>query len=66
MLCQAHLYEAKELEQGCLRTIKENFETVVLTSEFGALAFKWPEVMVKITMYIGGIGYHFQYKCIWL
>jgi len=56
ILCQAHLYEAKQLENACLTFIKENMEAVVATPGFGSLSGKWPEVMLKINIFIAGLS----------
>eukprot|EP00930_Biecheleria_cincta_P075979 TRINITY_DN63180_c0_g1_i1.p1 TRINITY_DN63180_c0_g1~~TRINITY_DN63180_c0_g1_i1.p1 ORF type:complete len:506 (-),score=97.06 TRINITY_DN63180_c0_g1_i1:121-1638(-) len=56
VLCQAHLYDAKQLEEGCLTFIKENMEKVVVTSMFGCLAKEWPEVMLKISIFTAGLS----------
>merc|ERR1712232_429486 len=56
VLCQAHLYEAKQLEESCLAFIRENFEAVVVTPSFGSLSEEWPEVMLKITLCRAGIS----------
>jgi len=56
ILCEAHLYEAKQLEQACLAFIKQNMGIVVATPAFGSLAADWPEVMLKINIFIAGIS----------
>merc|ERR1711953_1267629 len=48
ILCQAHLYEAKQLENACLSFIKDNMEMVVATPAFGSFSEEWPEVMLKV------------------
>jgi speckle-type POZ protein len=55
VLCQAHLYEAKQLEQACLDFIKDNLRTVATTQAFGRLSLEWPEVILKINIYLAGI-----------
>eukprot|EP00931_Biecheleriopsis_adriatica_P119491 TRINITY_DN94714_c0_g1_i1.p1 TRINITY_DN94714_c0_g1~~TRINITY_DN94714_c0_g1_i1.p1 ORF type:complete len:524 (+),score=113.96 TRINITY_DN94714_c0_g1_i1:25-1572(+) len=50
ILCQAHLYDAKQLEEGCLKFIKENIETIISTDGFARLASEWPEVLLKISL----------------
>merc|ERR1712032_1336154 len=54
VLCQAHLYEAKQLEEVCLMFVKQNLEDVVKTPTFGRLAKEWPEVMLKISLFMVG------------
>merc|ERR1711920_1135184 len=56
ILCQAHLYEAKQLEQACLMFIKENKSAVMVTPMFGRLCREWPEVMLKISLFTAGIS----------
>ena len=48
VLCQAHLYDAKQLEQACLTFIKDNFAQMVSSYDFGRICKEWPEVMLKI------------------
>jgi len=55
VLCQAHLYEAAQLEKTCLSWIKANQSAVVVTPAFSALAKEWPEVMFKVSMFLSGI-----------
>jgi len=50
LLCQAHLYEAKQLEQRCLNLIRENVEQVVGTEGFVRLSVQWPEVLLKVSL----------------
>eukprot|EP00746_Dinoflagellata_sp_MGD_P000596 gnl/MRDRNA2_/MRDRNA2_101079_c0_seq1.p1 gnl/MRDRNA2_/MRDRNA2_101079_c0~~gnl/MRDRNA2_/MRDRNA2_101079_c0_seq1.p1 ORF type:complete len:500 (+),score=104.35 gnl/MRDRNA2_/MRDRNA2_101079_c0_seq1:78-1577(+) len=49
VLQQAHLYEAKQLEERCLDYIAENMNEVIKTEEFAALIQQWPQVSLKIT-----------------
>jgi speckle-type POZ protein len=56
VLCQAHLYEAKQLEKVCLAFIKEHMDTIVTTHTFGSLIQDWPEVMLKISIYTAGVS----------
>lgn len=56
ILCQAHLHEAKHLEQVCLAFIKTHVGAVVATPAFGRLTRTWPEVMLKINMHLAGIS----------
>lgn len=55
VLCQACLYEAKQLEEECLTFIKRNMEKVVVTSSFGSLGREWPEVMLQIIIFVAGV-----------
>jgi len=54
-LCQAHLYEAKALEEMCLKFIKENHAKVSMTPSFGELSAAWPAVMVKLNHHLAGV-----------
>lgn len=56
VLCQAHLYEAKQLEKACLSFIKNHMEEVVVTSSFGQLGKDWPQVMMKISIFTAGVS----------
>merc|ERR1711924_27617 len=51
LLCQAHLYEAKELEKTCLEFIRVNMNDVANTDAFASLGNKWPQVSLKITLH---------------
>lgn len=56
VLCQAHLYEARQLEETSLVFIKENMDKVVITPAFGSLGREWPEVMLKINVFVAGVS----------
>jgi hypothetical protein len=55
VLCQAHLYEAKQLEQVCIRFVKARMDKVAQTSSFGTMGREWPEVMMKISICSAGL-----------
>lgn len=55
VLCQAHLFESKTLEEVALHFIKDNREAVMATPEFGKLSNEWPAVMLKITLFLAGL-----------
>ena len=55
ILCQAHLYEAKQLEQASLAFIKDNLAQVVSSSSFGRGCKDWPEVVLKINAATAGL-----------
>eukprot|EP00928_Gymnodinium_smaydae_P074257 TRINITY_DN57323_c0_g1_i1.p1 TRINITY_DN57323_c0_g1~~TRINITY_DN57323_c0_g1_i1.p1 ORF type:complete len:527 (-),score=129.24 TRINITY_DN57323_c0_g1_i1:154-1734(-) len=56
VLCQAHMYDARQLEEACLRFIKSNLEKVVVTPSFGSLGKEWPEVVLKINLFLAGVS----------
>jgi speckle-type POZ protein len=56
VLCQAHLYEAEELEKACLAFIAKSLQAVVLTEKFGTLGKEWPEVMLKVNTFTAGVS----------
>eukprot|EP00931_Biecheleriopsis_adriatica_P103270 TRINITY_DN78130_c0_g1_i1.p1 TRINITY_DN78130_c0_g1~~TRINITY_DN78130_c0_g1_i1.p1 ORF type:complete len:510 (+),score=71.42 TRINITY_DN78130_c0_g1_i1:157-1686(+) len=56
VLCQAHLCEAQQLEQACLKLVKENMETVAATEEFAHLTSRWPEVSLKLILFGSGVS----------
>jgi len=56
ILCQAHLYDAKQLEKVCLGFIKNHMEPVMSTRTFGSLSSEWPEVMLKINIFLAGLS----------
>merc|ERR1711935_695848 len=55
VLCQAHLYDATQLEKKCLDFITAHMNEVVKTDAFGSLSQEWPEVHLKITLHCAGI-----------
>ena len=55
ILCQAHLYDAKQLEQSCLTFIKDNLAQVVSSTAFGRGCKEWPEVVLKINAATAGL-----------
>jgi len=56
ILCQAHLYDAKQLQQACLGFIKNNMHAVMATRGFGSLSAEWPEVMLKVNIFVAGLS----------
>jgi speckle-type POZ protein len=56
ILCQAHLYEAKQLTNACLDFIREHYAAVIVTEKFGTLGKEWPEVMLKINLCMAGVS----------
>jgi len=54
-LCQAHLFEAKQLEEKCLDFIKANMNDVVKTDSFGSLSQDWPQVSLKIILHTSSV-----------
>merc|ERR1719335_2097674 len=55
ILCQAHLYEALPLAEKCLGFIRQYYETVAVTEKFGTMAIEWPEIMLKINLFMGKV-----------
>ena len=55
VLCQAHLYEAKQLETACLDHISTNLKSIVVTPEYGLLSKEWPAVLMKIQLHTAGV-----------
>lgn len=55
ILCQAHLYAASQLADMCLDFIRQHYERVIVTAKFGTLAKDWPEVMLKINLFMGQV-----------
>jgi speckle-type POZ protein len=53
---QAHLYEAVELEQACLRFIKTHFHQVVMTAGFGTMTEEWPVLALRISIFMAGLS----------
>jgi len=56
ILCQAHLYDAKQLEKACLGFIKDNMDDVMATRSFGSFSAEWPEVLLKINIFVAGLS----------
>jgi len=50
LLCQAHLLDAKVLEEVCMKHIRENFERVAATEEFAKVTAEWPELLMKLSL----------------
>eukprot|EP00931_Biecheleriopsis_adriatica_P005220 TRINITY_DN106752_c0_g1_i1.p1 TRINITY_DN106752_c0_g1~~TRINITY_DN106752_c0_g1_i1.p1 ORF type:complete len:507 (-),score=78.16 TRINITY_DN106752_c0_g1_i1:51-1571(-) len=55
VICQAHVYEAKKLEEKCLSFIKAHMSEVAKTDGFGLLGAEWPQVFLKITLHNAGV-----------
>eukprot|EP00928_Gymnodinium_smaydae_P098634 TRINITY_DN9212_c0_g4_i1.p1 TRINITY_DN9212_c0_g4~~TRINITY_DN9212_c0_g4_i1.p1 ORF type:complete len:522 (-),score=63.41 TRINITY_DN9212_c0_g4_i1:34-1569(-) len=56
VLWQAHLCEAKALEETCLAYIKANMKKVVLTPSFAHLSSQWPALLLKISVFESGMS----------
>lgn len=56
VLCQAHLYEAKVLEEKCLAFIVANKNAVAKSDAFGTLSHEWPQVNLKIALRLAGVS----------
>ena len=56
VLCQAHLLQAQELEKSCLAYIKGNMAEVVKLPAYAELMQKWPQVMLKISLFAAGVS----------
>jgi hypothetical protein len=56
ILCKAHLYEAIQLEQACLTYIRDNIKMVGVTPAFGRMSADWPQVMLKVNIFMAGIS----------
>mmetsp|Transcript_87987 Transcript_87987/g.137895 ORF Transcript_87987/g.137895 Transcript_87987/m.137895 type:complete len:517 (-) Transcript_87987:117-1667(-) len=54
LLRQAHLLDAKVLEDVCLKYIKTNMETLASTQEFTEMSADWPELLLKISLMASG------------
>ena len=50
------MFEAKKLEEECLKFINSRMNEVVKTSSFGLVSQKWPEVMLKISICVAGVS----------
>ena len=55
ILCQAHLFGAEQLEKACLSFIKTWKESVMATPGFGTLSAEWPEVMLKLNIFMADL-----------
>jgi len=56
LLIQAHLCEARVLEETCLTYIKVNMQKVAAMPSFADLSSKWPELMMKISLFAAGVS----------
>ena len=54
VLCQAHVFEATQLEKACLSYIKDNAAQVLKLQAYADLS-KWPEVALKIHLFSTGV-----------
>lgn len=52
LLCQAHLHKAKAFEWQCVEFIKNHVAKVSQTDGFGTLCWEWPQVSLKVTLYL--------------
>merc|ERR1712224_421092 len=52
ILCQANLYNSKQLVDACFCYMHQHFEAVAITEKFGKLAREWPELMVKLQLFM--------------
>ena len=55
VLCQAHVFEATQLEKACLSYIKDNAAQVLKLQAYADLISKWPEVALKIHLFSTGV-----------
>ena len=55
VLCQAHLFEAPQLEEVCLDFVKKNLTRVITTPSFGRLTVECPPVMLKVMASMGNL-----------
>lgn len=53
---QAHLHEAKRLEEICLAYIKENIEKVASTPSFVKVSSAWPQLPMKLSLLTTGVS----------
>ncbi|CAE7764739.1 BPM3, partial [Symbiodinium sp. CCMP2456] len=56
MLCQAHLFQAKQLEQACLCFIRDHADQVFTLPAYLELITKWPEIALKINLFSAGVS----------
>jgi speckle-type POZ protein len=56
MVVQAHLCEAKHLEEACLTYVKRNMEKVASTPEFNHLSAAWPQLLLKLSLSSLGVS----------
>ena len=62
ILCQAHLFQAKQLEQACLRFIKDHADQVFTLPAYLELIKKWPQVALKISLFSAGVHEEEQWE----
>ncbi|CAE7399626.1 BPM6 [Symbiodinium natans] len=55
ILCQAHVFEAKQIENACLSFIKDHTAEVLKLQAYADLSKKWPEVAMKIHLFSAGV-----------
>merc|ERR1711972_552331 len=56
LLQQAHLCEARALEETCLGYIKENMNKVAQMPSFVHLSSRWPALLLKISLFSSGMS----------
>lgn len=56
MLCQAHLFQAKQLEEACLCFIRDHADQVFTLPAYLELITKWPEIALKINLFSAGVS----------
>ncbi|CAE7464443.1 BPM6 [Symbiodinium natans] len=55
VLCQAHIFEAKQLEKACLSFITEHTAEVLRLPAYSDLITKWPEIAIKVHLFSAGL-----------
>ncbi|CAE7354276.1 BPM1 [Symbiodinium natans] len=55
ILCQAHLFQAKQLERACLSHIKGHMAEVLKLPAYTELVAKWPEIGVEVSLFLAGM-----------
>ena len=57
ILCQAHLLQAKLLEEACLCFIKDHADKVLTLPAYVELVKKWPQIGVKVSLFSAGVSH---------
>lgn len=55
ILCQAHVFEAKQLEKACYAYIKDHMAEVLKLPAYAELVTKWPDIGMKVSLFMGDV-----------
>ncbi|CAE7205269.1 BPM1, partial [Symbiodinium natans] len=56
LLCQAHLLQAKQLENACLSYMRDHMSQVLKLPAYAELIKKWPQIGMKVSLFTAGVS----------